>query len=69
MVNTSYRFGLNPIVTQAMTNLQYRYSDERPKMYGVPYNSKACCKNNMSLVVKQHLTCYKTTSHLLFYNK
>ncbi|PKY23811.1 hypothetical protein RhiirB3_438136 [Rhizophagus irregularis] len=26
--------------------------------YGVPYNSKACCKNNKSLIVK-------TTSHLL----
>ena len=28
--------------------------------YGVPCKSKACCKNNMSLVVLQQVTCCKT---------
>ena len=33
MVKTNYS-GLNPIVVQALNNLQYRYSGETPEMYG-----------------------------------
>ena len=33
MVRTDYRYGLNPVVVQAITNLHYRYSDETPKMW------------------------------------
>jgi hypothetical protein len=33
MVRTDHRYGLNPIVAQAITNLHYRYSDETPKMW------------------------------------
>ena len=32
MVKTNYS-GLNPVVVQALNNLQYRYSDETPKMW------------------------------------
>ena len=31
MVKTNYS-GLNPVVVQALNNLQYRYSDETPEM-------------------------------------
>src|SRR4051812_45969250 len=33
MVRTDHRYGLNPVVAQAITNLHYRYSDETPKMW------------------------------------
>ena len=33
MVRTDYRYGLNPVVVQAITNLHYRYRDEPPKMW------------------------------------
>ena len=33
MVRTDYRYGLNPVVVQAITNLHYKYSDETPKMW------------------------------------
>src|ERR1043165_1809667 len=32
MVKTNYS-GLNPVVVQALNNLQYRYSDETPEMW------------------------------------
>src|SRR5205809_3513175 len=33
MVKTNYYSGLNPVVVQALNNLQYRYSDEIPEMW------------------------------------
>ena len=33
MVRTDYRYGLNPVVVQAIANLHYKYSDETPKMW------------------------------------
>ena len=33
MVKTNYYDGLNPVVMQALNNLQYRYSDETPEMW------------------------------------
>ena len=33
MVKTNYYSGLNPVVVQALNNLQYRYSNETPEMW------------------------------------
>src|SRR5271154_4798862 len=33
MVKTNYYSGLNPVVVQALDNLQYRYSNETPEMW------------------------------------
>ena len=33
MVKTNYYDSLNPVVVQALNNLQYKYSNEMPKMW------------------------------------
>src|SRR5437763_11491673 len=33
MVKTNYYSGLNPVIMQALNNLQYKYSNETPKMW------------------------------------
>ena len=32
MVKTNYYSGLNPVIVQALNNLQYRYSGETPEI-------------------------------------
>ncbi|PKY58493.1 hypothetical protein RhiirA4_480461 [Rhizophagus irregularis] len=47
MVKTNYS-GLNPVVVQALNNLQYRYSDETPEMWcsRISYPFKKLLENN-----------------------
>ena len=47
MVKTNYP-GLNPVVVQALNNLQYRYSDETPEMWysRICYPFKTLLENN-----------------------
>ncbi|UZO04611.1 uncharacterized protein OCT59_024987 [Rhizophagus irregularis] len=47
MVKTNYS-GLNPVVVQALNNLQYRYSDETPEMwcFRISYPFKKLLENN-----------------------
>ena len=47
MVKTNYS-GLNPVVVQALNNLQYRYSDETPEMWysRICYPFKTLLENN-----------------------
>ena len=47
MVKTSYS-GLNPVIVQALNNLQYRYSDETPEMwcFRVRYPFRTLLENN-----------------------
>src|ERR1043166_6744346 len=47
MVKTNYS-GLNPVVVQALNNLQYRYSDETPEMWysRICYPFKTLFENN-----------------------
>src|SRR6266542_1104254 len=48
MVKTNYYSGLNPVVVQALNNLQYRYSGETPEMWysRVRYPFKTLLENN-----------------------
>src|SRR6266498_3424757 len=48
MVKTNYYSGLNPVVVQALNNLQYRYSGETPEMWysHVRYPFKKLLKYN-----------------------
>ena len=48
MVKTNYYSGLNPVVVQALNNLQYRYSDEMPEMWcsRIRYPFKTLLENN-----------------------
>src|ERR1051326_2608827 len=51
MVKTNYYSGvngLNPVVVQALNNLQYRYSDETPEMWcsRISYPFKKLLENN-----------------------
>ena len=54
MVKTNYYSGLNPVVVQALNNLQYRYSDETPKMwyFRVRYPFKTLLENNLKYFSK-----------------
>src|ERR1044071_1503539 len=63
MVKTNYYSGLNPIVVQALNNLQYRYSGETPEMWCsrvrypfkklLEYNSKYFSKNGFIQMVER----------------
>ncbi|CAG8688616.1 19506_t:CDS:2, partial [Gigaspora rosea] len=48
MVKTNYYNGLNPAVSQALINLQYRYSDETPEMWcsRIRYPFRTLLENN-----------------------
>ncbi|CAG8791591.1 26655_t:CDS:1 [Dentiscutata erythropus] len=48
MVKTNYYNGLNPAVSQALINLQYRYSNEMPEMWcsHIHYPFRTLLKNN-----------------------
>jgi hypothetical protein len=62
MVKTNYS-GLNPVVVQALNNLQYRYSDETPEMWCsrvrypfkklLEYNPKYFSKNGFIQMVER----------------
>src|SRR5947207_5112387 len=53
MVKTNYS-GLNPVVVQALNNLQYRYSGETPEMWcsRVRYPFKTLLENNLKYFSK-----------------
>ena len=48
MVKTNYYNGLNPAVSQALINLQYRYSNETPEMWcsRIRYPFRTLLENN-----------------------
>src|SRR6266498_4647527 len=54
MVKTNYYSGLNPVVVQALNNLQYRYSGETPEMWysHVRYPFKTLLENNLKYFSK-----------------
>src|SRR3954451_1234466 len=62
MVKSNYS-GLNPVVVQALNNLQYRYSDETPEMWCsrvhysfkklLKYNSKYFSKNGFIQMIER----------------
>src|SRR2546429_5359983 len=63
MVKTNYYSGLNPIVVQALNNLQYRYSGETPEMWCfrvrylfkklLEYNPKYFSKNGFIQMIER----------------
>src|SRR6266498_1910436 len=63
MVKTNYYSGLNPVVVQALNNLQYRYSDETPEMWCsrvrypfkklLEYNPKYFSKNGFIQMIER----------------
>ena len=63
MDRTNYYSGLNPIVVQALNNLQYRYSGETPEMWCsrirypfkklLEYNPKYFSKNGFIQMIKR----------------
>ena len=63
MVKTNYYSGLNPIVVQALNNLQYRYSGETPEMWYsrvhypfkklLEYNPKYFSKNGFIQMIER----------------
>ena len=63
MVKTNYYSGLNPVVVQALNNLQYRYSGETPKMWCshvcypfkklLEYNPKYFSKNGFIQMIER----------------
>ena len=57
MVKTNYYNGLNPVVVQALNNLQYRYSGETPEMWysRVHYSFKKLLKYNSNHFSKNGL--------------
>src|SRR4051794_23667509 len=54
MVKTNYYSGLNPVVVQALNNLQYRYSGETPEIwyFRVRYPFKTLLENNLKYFSK-----------------
>src|SRR6266542_1968403 len=54
MVKTNYYSGLNPVVVQALNNLQYRYSSETPEMWcsRIRYPFKKLLKYNLKYFFK-----------------
>jgi len=66
MVKTNYYSGFNPVVVQALNNLQYRYSGETPEMWCsrvrypfkklLEYNPKYFSKNGfIQMVEKEYI--------------
>src|SRR6266542_2127237 len=63
MVKTNYYSGLNPVVVQALNNLQYRYSGETPEMWCsricypfkklLEYNPKYFSKNGFIQMIER----------------
>ena len=63
MVKTNYYSGLNPVVVQALNNLQYRYSGETPEMWCsricypfkklLEYNPKYFSKNRLIQMIER----------------
>src|SRR3954454_21371311 len=63
MAKTSFYYGLNPVVVQALNNLQYRYSDETPEMWCsrvrypfkklLEYNPKYFSKNGFIQMIER----------------
>ena len=58
MVKTNYYSGLNPVVVQALNNLQYRYSGEMPEIWYscVRYPFKTLLKNNPKYFLRMDLS-------------
>ena len=54
MVKTNYYSGLNPVVVQALNNLQYRYSGKIPEIwyFRVRYPFKTLLENNLKYFSK-----------------
>src|SRR5581483_2542904 len=63
MVKTNYYSGLNPVIVQALNNMQYRYSGETPEMWCscvrypfkklLKYNSKYFLKNGFIQMIER----------------
>src|SRR5437763_16015433 len=63
MVKTNYYSGLNPVIVQALNNLQYRYSGETPEMWCsricypfkklLEYNPKYFSKNGFIQMIER----------------
>ncbi|RIA93040.1 hypothetical protein C1645_735908 [Glomus cerebriforme] len=63
MVKTNYYSSLNPVVVQALNNLQYRYSDKTPEMWCshihypfkklLEYNPKYFSKNGFIQMIER----------------
>jgi hypothetical protein len=75
MVKTNYS-GLNPVVVQALNNLQYRYSGETPEMWCshvrypfkklLEYNPKYFSKDGFIQMVERVYIDGEFKAHLIF---